>query len=32
MRKIEQIQKWANDLTPEQMRPLLVELTYLAYY
>lgn len=30
MGKTEQIQKWANELTAEQMRPLLVELTYFA--
>lgn len=30
MGKTERIQKWANELTPEQMRPLVVELAQLA--
>ena len=30
MSKTEQVQKWADNLTPEQMRPLLVELTCFA--
>ena len=31
MAKTAQIQKWADELTPEQMRTLLVELTDFAY-